>query len=369
MKSEVAKFPSELVIEIFKEEFGDYDLQDRAGKVANEQNQPWSEGIVFGWTFHGLYVVIIKNERKNPTFYYEIHRESIKKRVDKVISRVKLEDVTWTIRKILSSYSDTERLKRHELAFRNSLLLVGLSIGIIGVSLSILDIEFTWITTLIDLLLVGLTWWSYRKGIENDAVDIRFFSVTLFYTFILNGIPLSFVAAYIGFIVPIDGLFSLLIFIALPILITVNYIELTYLVDPYIQPKLRALWSEIRVDIENPEHRAVQEFPPLETRLNTATLLSYPSAFSISQLLTVISLFAVWTIRILGNLWYIGLVVIPIFIIMFNISWRSGHYFGRAQIKKALNESGPYHIKIGSYVVLIMLKTTSYNDDGTNNSN
>ncbi|MHA1138119.1 MAG: hypothetical protein ACTSSE_16700 [Candidatus Thorarchaeota archaeon] len=348
----VSTLPLEIVVEAFREEFGDFDRNP-------EGKGEWKDSLIFAWPSNP-FILTASKDPENTTYHCHYRGRGNEKRIRKVKGILTCEDL-WLSRKVLSSYLDPKREKRNKDRFRNRLLGLGLILTIFDITLIGSGVLLgNWLAlivgsfiSIVDVVAVSIVWIVYRIGVTEDAVDLRIFSIAFFYMFLGYGVPFSLLSILLGSIVPVEGDYSWVIFAVVTLMLFFGYFWTTRIINPYLQPKLRQEWNEIRVDIDRSTDPESLEQKPLVANLWAAAFISYPRALSPSNWIVAIVLFSTWAIRFLGDSWFWVFFIVPVFLVWFMISWDIGLEFGIKEAAKKLRETGPYEIHFGEYVVQV----------------
>lgn len=276
---------------LFREEFGDWSVEDQGDKLTDEPD--WSGYAGFKW--EGPEMVLLAKKLDQSTFEIVVVavRKSTLKRMIQVLMKLDLQDKVWLIRKVLSAYSEPFRLKKHEDRFNLRIVTFGLSVSAVTLLLQNLGYN-AWVIIGIHGVMSGFLWGTYRYAVAYNCIDLRLTAEILMPLSIIYVIPVSiifyFAIIMISLAVPYLWLQSVAVFTIAAIIVVPSFTVL----HGVILPRFTANWRRIRKDVDDSVRKSSAELKILEDRVSYLSAIRSLPVLFVAVFLVAYAPIAAW---------------------------------------------------------------------------
>ena len=299
---------------------------------------------LYTWAFRGIYFILGEGKK---TGYYTGVGFINGRTAEKLVKRLILEDRTWIFRKLLMSTVDRERLKLHDARAYIPFAILGTALAIASLVLGLLRVDVGFQLTAVSAIGTALLYGLHRYGVSEEAIDIRFFAISLEYVIGLYGVPATLVVILCGSYIPLDlepwlyGVFLLVIWVA------TNVFFFSLVSPGRVQVRLKKIWSRIRKKMDDDETlwRGGSKLP-VGVRLGNVGTMRIASAYGTAYTMTAAGvLYNSW--RYVSRMGYLDssfapyLIVasIGVLVMLLALSIDYGFIYGLVQVQELFADS------------------------------
>lgn len=328
----------ELIKAILIEHLGVWDAIIEPQKESKE----FQEYNMYRWHYRGISFILGEGKRKH---YYEYSGFRGRRIAKTIVKRVTGKDKVWTLRKLLSSATDPNRLKRHDVKAYIPFAVVGVALAFASLLMSLMNLDVGIPFALIAAVLTPLLYGLHRYGVSEDAVDLRIFAIGLQWTIVLFGLPFSMLLLAIAIYLPstMNPILVFVILFTLYFVIRAVFLRILHFPEQ-LNKELRKIWSEIRKKgIDDEQILKPDDKPSIGYRLGEVALMKFLSPFGVAYTMGLTGVFygitkSLGLIREFESVFYLTLFLV-ILIALGVISIDMGFTMGISHVQKEFLDS------------------------------